>query len=162
LLHDKRDLINLQFRSLATDATAPPMSQRAQAWAPLVQQMLRERGRKSRYLLTVGEYPELGGRLGYAAACSGRWNSETGKPSVGDAGSAVRDLIVNGHLYPELEGLFGPVGYTISVDSAEAVMLCPWRQVPLEVQPKPCRPEMRPEFLVPCGASIVYRVTSKD
>jgi hypothetical protein len=159
LVHPHRDLLNLQIVTKGT-AEVPPASQRTESWKSLLEQAFREQGRKPTYLLTVGQYPELAPRLAVAAAASDNCNLKTGKPRSGEADAVIKDLIAHGRFFPELDALFEPFGYRVSVESVEAVMLCRWSEIqPHDVQQ---HPNIRPDSLVPCGASLVFRLTTSQ
>lgn len=158
LLIEKRGIINLRVSSRRdADTTKLPITRRLELFRPLLEQALRERGRRTGYLLTVGEYPELNMRLGDAAACSEKWNSTTGTARSGDPGTAAKDLLAEARAYRELEPLFESLGYRIAVESVESVVLCRGN----EIQPQSCR-KIQPNSKLPCGASILFRLTAKE
>jgi hypothetical protein len=159
LFREKRGLISFELAPQEKSPTpAPPMATRVVLWKPLIEEFLRERGRKPSYLLAVGQYPELSSRLASAAACSGNWNFKTGKPHRGNPNVAIQQLINANHLTPEIDSLFSSAGYRVSVDSVEQVMLCHGA----DLQPDPaasCHPKkFERDAQLPCGASIVFRL----
>jgi len=163
LFHEKRGILNLRITQKPEAGHALlPMAKRAELWKPLLEQVFQQYGRRKDYLLTVGVYPELGGRIAAAAACSGKWNPKTGRPNNGNAATALKDLLSDQSLYRELHTLFDGIGYRVSASSAESVMLCRWKRVkPSTVDPA-CHPSMPPQSFVPCGASIVFRLDAKE
>lgn len=144
-----------------TSARPLPMTKRLELWRPLIDQLFRERPGVKSYLLTVGEYPELGKRIAVAAACSGNWNPRTGQPRAGSAAKGMRTLLDDHNLYRELDSFFDALGYRTSIESAEGVMLCPWKQFADDEIHLPCQAKLRSESLVPCGASLVFRLVNK-
>jgi hypothetical protein len=159
---DARDLLILRIQDSASSASAPPMlmADRLNAWKPLLEQLFQQQGRRKQYQLTIGEYPEMKGRMAYAAACSRDWDPRTGKPRAGDAGAAMRDMVNQQHLHREMESFFKDFGYRVSVRSAESVMICPWKEIPTGVSDAACSPRMQPTSQVPCGASIVFQLAA--
>src|SRR5438046_2391159 len=87
-------------------AAGLPMLKRVDLWRPLVEQLFKEHGRAKEYLVAVGQYPELSSRLAFAAACSGKWNTQTGQPRTGGANPAVKQLIADRRLNSEIEAFF--------------------------------------------------------
>jgi len=163
LFHEKRGILNLRITQKPEAGHALlPMAKRAELWKPLLEQVFQQYGRRKDYLLTVGVYPELGGRIAAAAACSGKWNPKTGRPNNGNAATALRDLLSDHSLYRELHTFFDAMGYQVSASSAEAVMLCRWKRVKPDTLDPACHPSMRPQSFVPCGASIVFRLDAKE
>jgi hypothetical protein len=158
---------NIGLLSFAIDAKTAadaklPMVERVKLWRPLMDQLLREQGRRKEYLAAVGTYPELLMRLGSAAACSRNWNFNTGKPLPrGSADDGVKDLLRREKLTPEIEAFFAAFGYSAAVDHVESVIICPWSQVGSQ-SALPCGPAPKPSAQVPCSASILFRVTTKE
>jgi hypothetical protein len=158
LIHPERDLLNLQIVPKGI-AGVPPAGRRTALWKPLLEQAFRKQGWKRTYLLTVGEYPELAPRLAAAAAASKNWDLKTGKPRSGEVDAVIKNLLSGGNFFPELDELFNSLGYRLSVEAVEAVMLCRWSEIqrhndgsqPLDIQS---------DSLVPCGASLVFRLTA--
>ena len=145
----------------AEGAVPPPsMAKRLEILKPLVEQAFQEHGRLQEYIVTVGGYPELRTRLAVAAAASGKWNMTSGKPRAGHAGAFVKDLLTSRKLYPELDSFFDPFGYGVSVSSVEEVMLCRRDEFKSEAAAS-FKTGMRPESLLPCGASIVFRIVKR-
>ncbi len=162
LFNENRGLLSFGVVSRQPTAGASlPMSRRVEMWRPLLEDLFRERGRSKEYLVAVGEYPEITARIATAAVCSGKWNLSTGRPRSGAPGAAIKELLVDGSLTPELQALFEPLGYSISVRSAEQVMLCRWKEVQSE-PPASCRSNVAPDSQVPCGASILFRIALKE
>lgn len=162
LLHEKRAVLNLSVRALADAGAALPMAQRLELWRPLLEAAFQAHGRKPQYLLTLGEDPELAGRLAVAAACSRKWDARTGKPRGEEAGQMVRGLIAQDRMTAELERFFDSLGYRATVHSAESVVLCRWRDLKGGAQTAPCPLTLDGDALVPCGASLVFRLTAKN
>lgn len=163
VFHEKSGVLNLGVvPNPATRHALLTMPQRIELWKPLVEELFEKYGRRKDYRLTVGLYPELGGRIAAAAACSGKWNPKTGQPLEGAAGAALKDLFTNHALYRELDTFFDALGYRVSLDSAEAVMRCRWNRVKPEPVDPACHPNMRPLSWVPCGASLVFRLDAKE
>jgi hypothetical protein len=163
MLRDKRGVLNLRLTAEGNQPTAGIlMAKRLELWKPLLEQAFREHGQQKEYLLTVGEYPDLSARAAVAAVCSKAWNLKTGMPKVGDAGAAFKDLLVENRLYQELEPFFDSFGYGVSLSSAEAVMTCPWKEIRSEPVGNGCRPNAEPDSMVPCGASLVFRLAAKQ
>jgi hypothetical protein len=162
LFQERRGLLSFGIVSLQKTEAAPlPMASRAELWRPLLEQLFRAQGRRKDYLLAVGQYPELGGRIAAAATCSGKWNPNTGKPRAGNAGAEVKELLNTGNLTPEVASFVDSFGYRLSVSSTEQVMLCRWK----EIQPgttASCRPNLGPDSWVPCGASILFRMVANE
>lgn len=148
--------------AVTAEGEAPPvsMAKRLEILKPLVEQAFREHGRLQEYTVTVGGYSELRTRLAVAAASSGKWKMTSGKPRTGHAGAFVKELLASKKLYPELDSFFDSFGYGVSVSSVEEVMLCRWDEIKPEVA-EPFGPDMRPEFLLPCGASVVFRILKR-
>lgn len=144
-----------------TGAHPLPMTRRLELWRPLIDQLLREHPGAEIHLLTVGEYPELGARIAGAAACSGNWNPRTGKPRSGNAAKAIKALLDDHSVYQELDSFFDALGYRTSVESAESVVLCPGKQFAGDEIHLPCQAKLQSEALVPCGASLVFRLVNK-
>jgi len=144
-----------------TRGTPLPMSGRLDLWRPLLGQLFQQRPGVDSYLLTVGEYPELAGRIAVAAACSGKWNPQTGQPHIGNASKALKALLDDPSLYRELDSFFDAMGYRTSIDSAEGIVLCPWKQFSENGAHLPCRAKLESESLMPCGASLVFRLVKK-
>ena len=143
-LHEARNTIN--FQTTPADARA---SAKAALLGSLFGKMLAERGRQREYLLTVGHYPELNDRLAGAAVCAAN--------SAQPPGEAVRDLLNEKALFPELERAFAASGYAVRVKQAEGIMLCPWSSMKLAT-PQGCKAS--PDLQVPCGASLVFQLTA--
>jgi hypothetical protein len=160
--HEKTGVLNLRVTATPSTRGAPlPMAQRLELSKPLLDQVFQQHRRKD-YLLTVGEYPELGSRAATAAACSGKWNAKTGQPRTGKAAAAFKELLSDSRLYPEIETFFDSFGYRATVNSVEAVMLCRWRDIKPATLDSGCHPSLRPQSLVPCGASITLRLDAKE
>jgi hypothetical protein len=149
--------------SVAAEGKAPPLSmtRRLEILKPLVEQAFREHGRLPAYTVTVGAYPELKARLAVAAASSGKWSLASGKPKTGNAGAFVKELLASEKLYPELESFFDSFGYGVSISSVEEVMLCHWKEIKSEAT-SPRQPDIRAESLLPCGASLVFRILKRQ
>jgi len=163
LFHEKRGILSLRIiPKPETRHALLPMARRVELWKPLLEEAFQKYGRRKDYTLTVGVYPELGGRIAAAAACSGKWNPKTGQPLEGNAATALKDLLNAQSLYRELHEFFDGMGYRVSVDSTEGVMLCRWKRVKPDTLDPACHPSMRPESFVPCGASIVFRLDAKE
>ncbi|HKX00741.1 MAG TPA: hypothetical protein VJN43_23570 [Bryobacteraceae bacterium] len=163
IFHEKTGVLNLGIvPNPATRHALLSMTKRIELWKPLVEELFEKYGRRKDYRLTVGLYPELGGRIAAAAACSGKWNPKTGQSLEGAAGAALKDLFTNHALYRELDAFFDTLGYRVSLDSAEAVMRCRWNRVKPEPVDPTCHPNVRPLSWVPCGASLVFRLDAKE
>ena len=156
------DLLSLQVRPLGDDASPLPMTRRTALWAPLLDELFAQHGRRPTYLLAVGDYPELNARLAAAAACSDEWDVTRGRPRSGDAGSSVVRCLDGADAYGELTQLFTPRGYRVSTHSAESVLTCAWKEVPRAAAEVECARDVSPDAIVPCGASILFRLTSTD
>jgi hypothetical protein len=161
-LNESRGLLSLRAaaRQPAPGAVLPT-ARRVELWKPLLEDMLRGRGRRKEYRVVVGDYPELPARIAAAAACSGQWDFATGKPRSGEPNATIQGMLADGSLTPELKALFESLAYSLSVRSVEKVLLCRWK----EIQPGPpgsCRSDVKPESQVPCGASILFQITSKE
>lgn len=148
-------LISVRVTGGVAGGTALSFTSRAELWRPLLQQMFTEQGRRSTYLLTVGDYPELASRIAAAAACSGDWDLASGRPVAGDAGAALARLLRDPRLYPELTALMSNFQYTVTVDSAESVVICPWKS--LGAASAGCARAIDADAQVPCGGSVVFR-----
>jgi hypothetical protein len=146
--------------SLKSSSSGEPllMARRIELWRPLLQRFFGAHGRRADYLLTVGEYPELSSRIAAAAACSENWDLARGTPKTGDTAMVVKDLLSSSKLYTELEDWLRPMGYRLSIHSVESAMLCPWRSVGTDSSAR-CGRIVTSEAMVPCGASIVFRMT---
>jgi len=153
------EMISLRVAPVAA-ADGPPlsMSRRIELWRPLLGQLFTEHGRRKTYLLTVGEYPELAPRMAAAAACSDKWDLKTGRPLASGNGAIV-DLLSDARLYRELGALMTELGYDVAVQSAEAVVLCSWEAVADRIEG--CSRTPPATAKVPCGASIVFRLTAR-
>lgn len=163
LLHEKRSVLNLSVRASAGAGTAAlPMMKRLELWRPLLEAAFQAHGRKPQYLLTVGEDPELAGRLAVAAACSRKWDPRTGKPRGEEAGQMIRGLIAQDRMTAELERFFDSLGYRATVHSAESVVVCRWRDLKGGAQGASCPLTLDGDALLPCGASLVFRLTAKN
>jgi hypothetical protein len=162
LLHEKRSVINLSVRAPVGPGTAPlPITKRLELWRPPLEAAFQGRGRHPEYFLTVGEYPELAGRLAVASVCSRKWEPRTGQPREEDAAQMVRGLIAQDRLTAELERLFDSLGYRAVIHSADSVLVCRWRDLRREVHAS-CPLALDDDALVPCGASLVFRLTAKN
>jgi hypothetical protein len=160
-VNDRTSMLILRFAAHGMSAGgSPSMSRRLEIWRPLLEQLFHERGRQPRYLLTVGEYPELTRRMAEAAVCVEKWDPKTGRPLTGRAGPALRALLVGEHLYPELGAFFASVGYLVSVDHVENVMICQWKD--LGGPPARCNASIEADSLAPCGASIIFELTRTE
>lgn len=148
--------LQLTVTSAAGDRPLP-MARRIEMWKPLLEETLNRSPRRD-YLLTVGQYPELSERIAGAAACSGRWNLETGAALSSPAGAAVAALMTSEHLYPEVSALTESLGYRASVSSVESVVLCAWKSVGGSAA-SACARAIDADAKVPCGASIVFRIS---
>ena len=163
LVHEKRPVLNISVRASPASGPAPlPMARRLELARPLLEGAFQAQGRRPEYLLTIGEYPELAGRLAVAAACSRKWDARTGKPRGENVGQILHDLIAQDHLTPELEAFFDGLGYRASVHSAESVLLCRWRDLRGQAQAASCPLALDDDALVPCGASLVFRLTANN
>jgi hypothetical protein len=165
--HDAMLVVNEAGRMLSLTLTPRhherglrPMDKRLETWRPLLEQLFRERGRRPEYFLTVGEYPELRRRIAEAAVCSGKWDPVTGRPRIGDAGLAMKDLLIGERLYPELNVFFASLGYLVSVEYAGGVMICGWNE--LGGSDARCDGHKQAGFVAPCGASIIFKLTRKE
>jgi len=161
-LHLASHTLSLRVEPKPENSGPPlPMTRRLELWRPLIDQLLREHPGTEIHLLTVGEYPELGARIAGAAACSGNWNPRTGKPHSGNAAKAIKTLLNDHSLYRELDSFFDGLGYRTSIESAEGVVLCPGKQFAGDEVHFPCQAKLHSESLVPCGASLVFRLVNK-
>ncbi len=143
--------------SPADAAAALPMTQRLELWRPLVEQALRDSGRRGEVRLMLGDYPELGPRVALAAACSGKWDPVTGRPTSGRVNTALLALMADTSLFAELSQFAGSLGYRASVASADAPVLCTWESVQ-PVAADRCRPALEASASVPCGATVVFQL----
>jgi hypothetical protein len=159
LLYEQRGMVRLGFAPAPQGDRAVPMAKRATLWKPLLEQMFRERGHRSEYLLAVGQYPELEARIAIAAADSGRWDPGSGRVRTGDAAAFVKELLTEKALWPEIASLFESLGYRLAVHSVESVVLCKGSEI--QCGPPACRasPALPPDSTVPCGASVLFRLT---
>jgi hypothetical protein len=98
--------------------------------------------------MTVGEYPELRSRVAAAAACSSELDTQAGRSR----------LFSNMALYPELVGLLREFRYDITADTVESIVMCSWSQV--RDSRAECGRNLAANAQVPCGASIVFRMTA--
>lgn len=153
----ERAVISLRLTPrTASDPTPLTMSRRIELWRPLLDQALRQFRRDGDYLLTVGEYPELSDRIAAAVACSGKWDGRNGRPVAGPANAMLKD-VASETMFGELTQLVGPFGYRVSLESAESVMLCPWRSFGDHV--KAGCASFDPDARVPCGATLLFRMS---
>jgi len=158
---DHRNVLALTLASAAAPGLPPlPMTERLEMWRPLVEQLFRERGRQLEYLVTVGEYPELKRRIIDAAACSDEWDPSTGQPRGGRPDEAIKDLLTQAELYPEIGAFFTSLGYATSIDHAEGVMIC--RTDAIDRPAVRCSGMTGVVAMAPCGASIVFKLTRRD
>lgn len=156
----QRRFIMLSVAPEGGASTQPlPMKARAQLWQPLVAGLLKQEGTHD-FLVSVGKYPELGPRMASAALCSGKWNPRTGKPTHGTASENLRDLFAGNALVPELSDMFGALGYSLELASAEDVVTCRWSSV--AHGQVACRTEAKNDPLLPCGAALVFKVRPKQ
>jgi hypothetical protein len=160
-VNDRTSMLILTFTAHGANTGGhPSMSRRLEIWRPLLEQLFRERGRQREYLLTVGEYPELKRRMAEAAVCLDEWDPKTGRPLTGQAGPALRALLGREHLYAELDAFFVSVGYLVTVDHVEGVMICRWKD--LGGPAARCKVSTDADSLAPCGASIIFKLTRKE
>jgi len=159
----ERGIVHFQVVPKKTgQKTTLSMSKRTELWKSLLEQVLREYGHRETYLVTVGEYPELNYRIAYTAASSDNWNTKTGRPRVGSANNAIKQFLLQNNLTPELEAFFGAYEYKVSVQSAEAVMLCRGREINSASFSQVATRQLQPQSLLPCGASILFRLTANN
>ncbi len=151
------ELLGLSITAADASAAPLPMTKRLQLWRPLVEQALRDGGRRDEIRLTLGDYPELRPRVALAAACSGKWDPDTGKPTSGRVNTAFLALMADNSLYAELTQFASDLGYRASVASAEEPLLCSWESVQ-PVATDRCRPALDASASVPCEASIVFQL----
>jgi hypothetical protein len=78
----------------------------------------------SEYNLTVRNYTELETRMADAAQKSPAWDGDHGRPRSGASSAFVMRLLNTDHLYPEVSGLAGELGYRVRVSGVEEVRLC--------------------------------------
>jgi hypothetical protein len=150
----------LSFGILPQKNASPALSmtRRVDLWRPLINQLLREQGRRKEYLVAVGEYTELAARIASAAVCSRKWNLKTGRPLTGDANQEVKNILKQTQTTRELVSFFSSLGFRMSVDNGENVLICPWTRIHAAQDP-PCGRAPAPTSQVPCGASILFRIT---
>ena len=144
-----------------TTKIALPMRERANRWKPLLAEFLAKRPPDEAYQLVVGDYPELAPRLAVAALRSGDWDSRAGRLRNGDTNEGIRKAIESERICLEVSQLFDALGYTAKVDSVENVILCRWKEIPdAQLPADVAAPDLN--SLVPCGASLLFRVTKKQ
>ena len=138
-----------------------PMQERTSRWRPLLAQFLKEQGRRKELLVAVGDYPELDARLASSAICSATWDPDAGAFRGISANAAAKEILGRERLAPEIESLFSKVGYDLTVDQVENVIVCPWSRIQPSVVPS-CASTLKGSSKAPCGASILFRATRKE
>lgn len=151
-------LIALRVAGAPPSATQLDTAARVALWTPLVQQLLDTQGRRPTYLLAVGDYPEFGNRLAAGVACSGKWDLTAGRP-VASAPDIVRQTMDDPGVFREVSALGAKLGYSVAVHTAENVVLCQWSSV--RDAASGCRQPIAASARVPCGASVVFKLTSR-
>jgi hypothetical protein len=160
-VNDRTNMLIFSLTARGANAGGhPPMSRRLEIWKPLLDQLFHERGPQNEYLLTVGEYPELNRRMAAGAVCLEAWDSKTGRPRTGPVGPTLKTLLDRDDAYAELEAFFAPVGYRVTVDHVENVMICRWKG--LGGPDDRCQASSDAESLVPCGASMIFKLSRES
>jgi len=73
---------------------------------------------------------------------------------------AIKDLLTQAELYPEIGAFFTSLGYATSIDHAEGVMIC--RTDAIDRPAVRCSGMTGVVAMAPCGASIVFKLTRRD